>query len=165
MIVEFYPVETFLENPMSIVCLELDFRFHKGSVETQHACKGFLGVEMWRCAAAAPGAGVWHFLCKTKATSSASSWAAHPHDFTKCRVLHRLNVEGRRLGGQTHDGDGTETRERKSTMWNLYWKKKFVFVFSDRQIIFIYFIWKILFRLLLFARVLSVKNLKSYWHK
>ena len=84
---------------------------------------------MWRCAAAT-GAGVWHFLCKTKATS-ASSWAAHPHDFTKCRVLHRLNVEGRRLGGQTHDGDGTETRERKSTMWNLLWKKKFVFVFSD----------------------------------
>ena len=92
---------------------------------------------MWRCAAAA-GAGVWHFLCKTKATS-ASSWAAHPHDFTKCRVLHRLNVEGRRLGGQTHDGDGTETRERKSTMWNLLWKKKFVFVFSDRRNHLIYY--------------------------
>ena len=92
---------------------------------------------MWRCAAAA-GAGVWHFLCKTKATS-ASSWAAHPHDFTKCRVLHRLNVEGRRLGGQTHDGDGTETRERKSTMWNLLWKKKFAFVFSDRRNHLIYY--------------------------
>ena len=55
MIVEFYPVETFLENPMSIVCLELDFRFHKGSVETQHACKGFLGVEMWRCCGGGAG--------------------------------------------------------------------------------------------------------------
>ena len=101
---------------------------------------------MWRCAAAA-GAGVWHFLCKTKATS-ASSWAAHPHDFTKCRVLHRLNVEGRRLGGQTHDGDGTETRERKSTMWNLLWKKSlFSFFQTGKSSLFI--LWKFLFRLLL----------------